>query len=261
MKIKIYYLIIISLFTFFNSYSNNIKEQEFYEIKLYHINTSEQEAQIDNYLKNAYIPTLHKMGIKSIGVFKPVENDTLNFGKHIYVFTPFKSVQQYLELPSLLNIDTEYQKNATSYLQAKHDNSPYNRIVTTFLKAFEDMPIMKLPKLNNKNEEHIFELRSYESATESLLEKKIHMFNKGGEIPLFDSLNFNAVFYAEVLIGNKMPNLMYMTSFDNMKSRDEHWKAFGSSKKWEELKSNDYYKNTVSKADIFLLHSTTYSDI
>ena len=30
-----------------------------------------------------------------------------------------------------------------------------------------------------------------------------------------------------------MPNLMYMTSFDNMAARDEHWKAFSSDPLWK----------------------------
>jgi hypothetical protein len=46
--------------------------------------------------------------------------------------------------------------------------------------------------------------------------KKVEMFNEGGEIDLFSRLNFNAVFYAEVISGPTMPNLMYMTSFENM---------------------------------------------
>jgi hypothetical protein len=81
--------------------------------------------------------------------------------------------------------------------------------------------------------ERIYELRSYESPTEEKYLNKVHMFNEGGEITLFNELQFNAVFYADVLFGSKMPNLMYMTSFDNIDSRNEHWKAFGESKTWK----------------------------
>ena len=40
--------------------------------------------------------------------------------------------------------------------------------------------------------------------------KPCTMFNEGGEIRLFARLNFNAVFYGDVLAGDRMPNLMYM---------------------------------------------------
>ncbi|MBK9491957.1 MAG: NIPSNAP family protein [Haliscomenobacter sp.] len=46
-------------------------------------------------------------------------------------------------------------------------------------------------------------------------------------------MGFNAVFYAEVLSGRRMPNLMYMTSFDNIESRDAHWKSFGADPFWK----------------------------
>ena len=73
------------------------------------------------------------------------------------------------------------------------------------------------------------------------------MFNKGNEIALFNRLGFNAVFYGEVLVGSKMPNLMYMTSFENRASRDAHWKAFSEDPEWKKLSAMSEYKNNVSK--------------
>ena len=86
------------------------------------------------------------------------------------------------------------------------------------------------------------------------------MFNAGGEVVLFEELGFNAVFYAEVLSGDKMPNLMYMTTFKNQESRDEHWKAFGSAPKWKEISSMPKYQNNVSHIDRMYLYPTEYSD-
>ena len=87
------------------------------------------------------------------------------------------------------------------------------------------------------------------------------MFNEGGEVNLFNRLGFNAVFYGEVLAGSRMPNLMYMTSFEDKASRDEHWKAFGADPEWKKLSADPLYKNNVSKIDIAFLHPTDYSDI
>ena len=36
-----------------------------------------------------------------------------------------------------------------------------------------------------------------------------------------------------------MPNLMYMTSFENKAARDEHWKTFGSDPEWKKLKQKN----------------------
>ena len=59
----------------------------------------------------------------------------------------------------------------------------------------------------------LYELRSYESPTEELHRIKVNMFNAGGEITLFKRLDFQAVFYADVLSGSQMPNLVYMVVF------------------------------------------------
>lgn len=87
------------------------------------------------------------------------------------------------------------------------------------------------------------------------------MFNEGGEIPLFKRLGFNAVFYAQVISGSHMPNLMYMTSFDNRAERDAHWKTFSADPEWKRLSALPEYKNTVSKIDIVFLHPTAYSEL
>jgi hypothetical protein len=103
-------------------------------------------------------------------------------------------------------------------------------------------------------------LRSYESATEAKAVKKIQMFNQGGEIKLFDQLGFNALFFGEVLVGSHKPNLMYMITFSDMASHDTKWKSFGTHPEWKRLSSMEEYKNTVSKANPYLLHPASYSD-
>ncbi len=140
-------------------------------------------------------------------------------------------------------------------------NQPiYNRYEQFLLSAFNDMPFMKIPDSDISKTDRIFELRSYESPTEATYRNKVHMFNEGGEVKLFEQLGFNAVFYADVLFGSKMPNLMYMTSFSNIESRNEHWKQFGESATWKRLSSMDFYKNNMSALHSQLLKSTTYSD-
>jgi hypothetical protein len=58
-----------------------------------------------------------------------------------------------------------------------------------------------------------------------------------------------------------MPNLMYMTSFDDMAARDAHWKTFGADPYWKELSAKLEYQNNVSHIDILFLHPAAYSDL
>jgi len=57
-----------------------------------------------------------------------------------------------------------------------------------------------------------------------------------------------------------MPNLMYMTTFDNKESRDAHWDTFEKSPVWKKLSSLPEYQNNVSHIDITFLYPTSYSD-
>ncbi len=246
-------------FTVFVSLSKN-QNPEYYSLIIYRVGNSIQEEKVDQYLKQAYLPALHRLGKKNIGVFKPVASDTLAFGKVIYVLTAFKSLDEFQQITAKLMHDVQLLADGNAYINAKYNEAPYDRMETVLMRAFTNMPIMEASKVVGERKNRIYELRSYEGPTEKLYQSKVKMFNTGDEIGLFKRLGFNAVFYAEVLAGSKMPNLIYMTTFENRASRDEHWKAFGADPQWKNLITIDEYKNTVSKADIFLLAPTDYSD-
>lgn len=235
-------------------------KQEYYEMKVYHLAWGAgQEGKVDAFLKDVYIPALHRAGIAKVGVFKPIETDVLS-GKRIFVFIPVKTLDQYLALQDVLSKDKVYTDAGKSFIDAPYNEAPYARMECILMKAFKNMPQPFFPAYTNPVSERVYELRSYESATEAKAAKKIHMFNEGGEIDIFTALKFNAVFYAEVISGSAMPNLVYMTTFTDNKSREEHWKAFGAASEWKTLSGMEEYKNTVSNIDKYLLRPTNYSD-
>jgi len=233
--------------------------QEYYQLKVYSFDTKAQEKLTDDYLENAFMPALKSLDIKNIGVFKPRPTDSVT-PKKTYVLIPFNSLVQFQLLGDALARNKSYQENGKNYLQAPHDKPAYQRSESILMKAFVDMPKMEASKLDGPRKERIYELRSYESATDELYRKKVDMFNAGGEVKLFDKLGFNAVFYAEVLSGGQMPNLMYMTTHANEAAKDANWKAFVDSPEWNELKVMPKYLNTVSHIDIYYLYPTEYSD-
>ncbi len=239
---------------------NPAPKKDFFEIRVYHFASKEQEEAVDNYLKNAFLPALHRNNIKTIGVFKPINNDTAA-DKKIYVLIPYKTLDQFLNLPSKLEKDNAYTESGSAYINAPYNKPAYSRFETILLEAFEGMTSIAKPNLDNTREDNVYELRSYEGATEKTYRNKVEMFNKGDEVGLFKRLGFNAVFYAEVLAGSRMPNLMYMTSFNSRQEREDHWKAFNSDPQWKKLVADPYYQHNVSKADIILMNAAPYSDL
>lgn len=231
----------------------------YYEIRVYRLADAADEARMDTYLEKALVPALHRNGIKKVGVFKPIKADTI-YNKRIYVLIPYKSLNEFEKTNTALLKDAQYLTDGSDYINATHTDPPYTRIETTLLKAFKFMPEPAVPNLKGTKQERVYELRSYEGATDKLYQSKVHMFNEGGEIKLFNRLNFNAVFYGEVLSGSNMPNLIYMTSFENKADRDAHWKSFGEAPEWKAMVVLPQYQNTVSKNTQFLLNPTSYSD-
>jgi hypothetical protein len=263
MKIKIIILLPLVFVLFCTNiwaFSNKPIKKDIYQIKVYHLKSNEQVVALDVFLQNAYLPALHRVGIKNIGVFKNLGIDTAS-EKTIYVWMPLRSIDQLSQIEDQLKSDIVYNKDGASFLLAPFNTPTYTRIESIMLRAFSQMPHYNQPSFTTAVAERIYELRSYEAASEKLYQQKVKMFNEGGEIALFNRLGFNAAFYAEVLSGSHMPNLMYMTSFENIASRNEHWKIFGADPEWKKLSALPEYKNTVSKADIILLHPTAYSEL
>ncbi|HLS95714.1 MAG TPA: hypothetical protein VK017_09160 [Sphingobacterium sp.] len=62
----------------------------------------------------------------------------------------------------------------------------------------------------------------------------------------------------QVIAGNTMPNLMYMTTFNDMADRNEHWKSFGPL--YKPMHDMPEYQNNVSKNVTLLLRPVVYSD-
>ena len=229
-----------------------------FQIRLYHLKDDNQVSMTDNFLKDAYLPALHRYGIKNIGVFKPISNDTAS-DKVIYVLIPFSSLDQWMKINDRLNSDAAYKSAGEKFLHADAKNPPFQRLESILLQPFSGQTFLKIPK--EKNADRVFELRSYESPTWHLADKKRAMFNKD-EMNIFTRLSFDPVFYGEVISGSHMPNLMYMPIFKSVEDRNAQWKVFGNDPKWKEISADPFNENNVSvnHIDSILMHSTDYSD-
>lgn len=235
--------------------------RDFYQLKIYHLVNAQQSAQLDDFLRDAYLPALHRAGITPVGVFKPIGTPQAGDTHKVYVFIPYTSYGQFSALDALLEQDEFYQTAGEAYIRASYDAPPYERIETILLNAFVGSPHVQLPDLTSPKSERVYELRSYEGPTEAYYRNKVDMFNRGDEIGLFKRLGFNAVFYGEVIAGSRMPNLMYLTTFENKQSRDEHWEAFREDSYWKELSARPEYQHNVSRNQQIFLYPAEYSDI
>src|SRR5882757_9302590 len=82
-------------------------KQDLFSIRVYELKSAQQEERVDKFLKEAFLPALHRQGIPKVGVFKPVGNDTAAI-RRIYVLMAFHSMEQFTGLSASLLKDPAY---------------------------------------------------------------------------------------------------------------------------------------------------------
>ena len=51
-------------------------EQEFYELRIYHIENADKRALVHDYLQGAFLPALSRLNSDRVGVFTRLDDDT-----------------------------------------------------------------------------------------------------------------------------------------------------------------------------------------
>ena len=231
--------------------------QEYYELRIYKIFDYEKQQIAENYLKNALVPALNRMGVDRVGVFSNLgdEND-----HSLFMLIPFSSIDQFTNMNQALAEDSDYQAKAADYFRRNKKSAVYERIESRFMKAFKGIPALEIPAYSANKQDRLFELRLYESHTEDHARRKVKMFNEG-EIDIMRDVKLAPIFFGETLIGPDVPNLVYMLSGTDEESHGQHWKDFLAHPEWIRIKEIEEYKGTVSAIKKWMLKPTAYSQL
>jgi len=228
--------------------------RQFFEWRQYHLRTGSARNRVGDFLKNVGIPALNRIGIKPIGAFTPVYGPSR---PTLHVLLVHDSLDSVLQASARLLADPEVREKGASFLNATLSDPSYVRYESSLLAAFAHMPKIEPPAFK----ERIFELRIYESHSAKAGEKKIEMFNEGGEIGIFKKTGLNPVLFGETIIGSNQPNLTYMLAFRDMAERDQKWQVFRDDPDWKKLSGDPAYRDTVSNITDIILRPMEYSQI
>lgn len=234
------------------------ESQCYFEFIRYQAVNNSLLGQLEKYWEHAAIPAFNRIGIEPVGVFRS------KYGSHgcdMYVLLPHKNLESFESSWEKISQDETYKKNGAEFLDPDIKNPLYYRYETSLLKAYSQMPTLKVPDHIANKKGRIFEVRIYESHSRHKAKLKVEMFNQGGEIALFRETGLHPVMFAETLAGNKMPNLIYILGFESMTERDQNWNTFGSSEGWQKMKSNPRYSDTVSSVTDIILSPASCSQI
>ena len=230
---------------------------EYYELRVYRIDSLEKQEVVSRYLETALVPALNRLGIDRVGVFTLQEP-----GDDFSIFTliPYPTLDHLTGLSDVLDQDADYQQAASEYFSASIDDPAYGRIENKLMKAFDSIPVMELPAQTAGREARIFELRIYESHHENAAYRKVQMFDEG-ETQIMRETGLGPVFFGEVLVGHDVPNLTYMLSSTDRETHKKSWEAFLVHPDWVRMKAMERYKDTVSEITNWFLVPTPYSQI
>jgi hypothetical protein len=235
------------------------KPREYYELRKYLMQSGPQTKLTENYLSGALIPALNRLGMSPIGVFN------LSIGPEtptLYVLIPSTSLEALVASDLRLAQDEQFLTAAAPFWNAPAAAPPFIRIESTLLIAFEGWPKITPPPSTAQHGKRMFELRTYESATNQDHVRKVEMFNKG-EFAIFQKAGFDQVFYGDALIGPRLPHLTYMLSFADLTERDAKWEAFRNNPDWKKLSSDPRYafEPIVSNITNLILTPASFSQI
>jgi hypothetical protein len=233
---------------------------DFYVWRQFIVRTGTQPQRLGEFLKNAAIPALNRLGHKPIGVFEVVAGVP---SPSIFVLTPSSSLAQIAAIEPGLERDTEFMKAADAYLNAPATDPFYVRQETSLLSAFPNVPHIVVPPATASGGPRLFELRTYESHNERAHRMKMRMFTEMGEVDIFRRVGLTPVFFSRTIIGSRMPNLTYMLVHENLAGREKSWAAFGGDPEWKKLRSTPGYSDPeiVSNITTVFLRPAAYSQI
>ena len=233
--------------------------REYYELRRYHLLRGPQVKLAADFLGEALVPALNRLGISPVGVF---EVEIGPESPALYVLIPSTSLETLLTVESRLNRDADYLKAGAAFLNAPAQQPAFARMENSLMVAFEGMPRLRVPPAAAEHRSRMFELRTYESPTPQDHLRKVEMFNSG-EFDVFEKAGFWQVFYGDTLIGSRLPNLTYMLGFEDLADRNKKWEAFRSAPEWKKLSSSPRYafEEIVSNITNVILKPAPYSQI
>jgi hypothetical protein len=208
--------------------------REFYQLRKYELRNGAQVGLCQGYFERALIPALNRLGMSPIGAFK------LDIGPQTptyYVLIPAANAEALVTLDAALGADAEYVKAAAGFRDAPASAPAFERSERSLLVAFSGWPKLTAPKPVDgagKLPKRIFQLRTYESPSQVAHTRKMAMFNEA-EIAIFTRNGLTPVFFADTLIGTRMPCLTYMLTFADTAELTAHWAAFSADAAWKEL--------------------------
>ena len=233
---------------------------EYYDLRRYQLTSGPGTKLTENYFADALTPALNRLGIGPVGAF------SVYFGPETpayYLLMPSLKLETLVTADLALAQDALFVKAGAPFWDAPAGSPSFTGIESSLLRAFAGYPKVTPPASAATKGKRIYQLRQYQSPTNAHHVRKVQMFHEG-EFGIFEKAGAHGVFYADALIGPRLPNLTYMLSFADMASLESAWDKFGADPDWKKLSNDPKFKldpPTVSNITSLVLRPLACSQI
>ena len=224
-------------------------------LQKYSFQKEEQRQGFNAIAKEVLLPALNRLGVQPVGAFSEPKE-----AQPVYILLPFSDAESALTLNQRLLADSDFSAKGMPLIDVSKADAPYKEMESWLMLSFKNMPKVEVPA---KGPNRVFQLRTYESPSVKAGQKKIEMFNDAGEIRIFREVGLNPVFFGEVIVGSKMPNLTYMLGFNDPDQLKAAWGKFGGHPDWQKISRMPEYTNEriIRGITNIQLNPTEYSQI
>jgi hypothetical protein len=231
------------------------RKSNYFLIENYYLRNSTQLPRINEFMGQGFLPAAARLH-HGPSIF--LEALIAAHMPQFVVVLGLTSLDELTSLRARLREDGAYQKAFAAWENGPEP--PYEHFSQTLLKASDYCPPVESPSYQGRG--RVFELRTYHSPTWNQL-AALHARFAGPEIRIFHRCGIHPILYSETVIGPDMPNLTYLTPFENLAAREKAWAAFGADAEWLKVRkeSIDAHGQISSVIRITLCKATPYSPI
>lgn len=232
------------------------EKRRVFVLEQYFLKNGTQRGRFDEYCGKVVIPALKKVhsGPK---IF--LEALAAPHMPQVAMIAGFQSLEEMQDVHSKMLADKEWKQGFENW--ENNPEPPYEHSSIILLEATPYCQEIK-PDPEPRKTSRIFELRVYHSPTWRQLQA-LHERFSGPEIKIFHRVGVKPILYSSTMIGPNMPNLTYVTPFENLAAREKAWDAFGADPEWAKVRqeSIDRHGQISSVIQISLYRATAYSPI
>jgi hypothetical protein len=234
----------------------NEKKTRIYLMESFYLKAGNQLSRLHDYLSQMALPALGKVhsGPKIV-----LEALVAAHTPQVVLIMGFPSIEEMWSVRGRLKQDKELEKAFSAWQSLPE--GPFESQSNALLEATDYSPevvALDPPPASPR----IFELRVYHSPSWEQI-KFLHERFAGPEIKIFHRVGVHPILYASTIIGPNMPNLTYLTPFENLAAREKAWNAFSADPEWVKVRkeSIDQHGQITANNLLALYRAAAYSPI